>query len=122
MRKVLHKSLNKYRCTHPTLGRSPDNTDCGYFEVGGLCIISSGTALCDPSDRNTFWDHVSVSMPDRCPTWAEMCFVKDLFWSKDETVIQFHSRLENYKNDHEFCLHLWKKAGDNVELPPSICV
>ena len=25
------------------------------------------------------WDHVSVSLADRCPTWAEMCFIKDLF-------------------------------------------
>jgi hypothetical protein len=24
------------------------------------------------------WDHVSVSLKDRCPTWEEMCLVKDL--------------------------------------------
>ncbi len=26
------------------------------------------------------WDHVSASYPDRCPTWEEMCKVKDIFF------------------------------------------
>lgn len=36
------------------------------------------------------WEHVSVSLSNRCPTWEEMCMVKDIFWGEDECVIQFH--------------------------------
>ena len=25
------------------------------------------------------WEHVSVSLARRCPTWEEMCMIKDLF-------------------------------------------
>lgn len=67
------------------------------------------------------WEHVSVSA-HRTPTWAEMCGVKDLFWSKDETVIQFHPKASEYVNEHTNCLHLWKMDGHDHELPPEICV
>jgi hypothetical protein len=25
------------------------------------------------------WEHVSVSLANRCPTWDEMCFIKGVF-------------------------------------------
>ena len=28
------------------------------------------------------WEHVSVSLARRCPTWEEMCMVKDIFWER----------------------------------------
>lgn len=34
------------------------------------------------------WEHVSVSRRDRCPTWGEMCQVKDLFWGSQDCVVQ----------------------------------
>lgn len=70
------------------------------------------------------WEHVSVSIYDRCPTWEEMSFVKSLFWSDDDVVIQIHPPKSEHINNHKFCLHLWRKAGTNdfVELPPSILV
>lgn len=68
------------------------------------------------------WDHVSVSLIDkkRVPSWNEMCFVKDLFFDETETVLQFHPKKSEYVNNHPFCLHLWKKQGEECELPPSI--
>lgn len=39
------------------------------------------------------WEHVSVSLSNRCPTWEEMCMVKDIFWGEDECVIQFRPRV-----------------------------
>ena len=29
------------------------------------------------------WEHVSVSLARRCPTWEEMCMVKDIFWGEE---------------------------------------
>jgi len=54
------------------------------------------------------WDHVSVSLPDRCPTWDEMCVVTDLFFKDDETVMQLRPPKSCYVNNHPFCLHLWR--------------
>lgn len=54
------------------------------------------------------WDHVSVSCPDRCPTWEEMCYVKDLFFDDEECVVQFHPPKSQYVNYHPRTLHLWR--------------
>ena len=64
------------------------------------------------------WDHVSVSTQDRCPTWNEMCWVKDLFFSSSEVVVQYHPAKKEYINSHVFCLHLWKPHGVELPTPP----
>lgn len=42
------------------------------------------------------WEHVSVSLPRRCPTWDEMCLIKDIFWDEEECVVQFHPPRSQY--------------------------
>jgi hypothetical protein len=64
------------------------------------------------------WEHVSVSLHDRCPTWDEMSLVKDLFWLPTETVIQFHPPKVKHINFMEYCLHLWSRSDVVYELPP----
>ena len=74
------------------------------------------------------FDHVSVSVLmngkqlDRCPTWEEMCYVKDLFWNDDETVVQYHPPKTNHVNIHKYCLHMWKVVGQEFPMPPMACV
>ena len=68
------------------------------------------------------WEHVSVSLADRCPTWEEMCHIKELFWGDSDTVVQFHPSKDEYVNNHPFCLHLWRNVMMPVELPPSFMV
>lgn len=68
------------------------------------------------------WEHVSVSLPNRCPNWDEMCFVKSAFWEDEETVLEFHPKRSEYVSIHPFCLHLWKKVGIDHELPPGILI
>lgn len=69
------------------------------------------------------WEHVSVSLPHRCPTWEEMDFVKRLFWNDSEVVCQYHINDAEKVNLHPFCLHLWKpKKTSRVPVPPSILV
>lgn len=86
----------------------------GAFQWGNLRII------CAPTDEE--WQHVSVSKPNKCPTWEEMCLVKDLFWDEDEVVFQFHPAKKDYVNNHPYCLHLWRKQGTEIETPPTILV
>lgn len=64
------------------------------------------------------WEHVSVGMKHRCPTWEEMCIVKNLFWDENECVVQFHPPKKDYVNCHPYVLHLWKRSGAEYELPP----
>lgn len=92
----------------------------GYFQIRGLHIISSGH--CEDGDATAGWEHVSVSLPKRCPTWDEMCFVKALFWEPEETVVQFHPAEAEYKNLATTCLHLWKDTRVGHALPPIGCV
>jgi len=63
------------------------------------------------------WEHVSVSLPNRCPTWDEMCKVKELFWDDEDCVVQFHPPKRDYVNLHPYCLHLWRPIGATIPLP-----
>lgn len=113
--RILSKELEKYRKVHPVLGASEGM--CGYFEIptggGNLRVISSG----ELSGHNPEWEHVSVSMPHRCPLWNEMQRVKEMFWDDDEVVVQIHPAKADYVNTHEFCLHLWKHKSP-IATPP----
>lgn len=64
------------------------------------------------------WDHVSVSLGHRCPSWDEMCFVKELFFRDDEVVYQLHPAKRDYLSNHPYCLHMWRPQGESVPTPP----
>ncbi len=91
----------------------------GAFNLGELAIMANAA-----NHLSHGWEHVSVSAPDRCPTWGEMCTVKDLFWKDDEMVVQFHPPKANYVNCHPYTLHLWRptKHKNKLPFPPSILV
>ena len=105
-------------------GSDPSDGANGAFEIIGpmgatLRIIASDGV--DPVTEG--WEHVSVSLSSkRCPNWLEMCFVKDLFWSDEETVIQFHPPRSEYVNCHPTTLHLWRQRHGAIATPPSILV
>lgn len=80
--------------------------------------VTLGIVVSDGED----WDHVSVSLQKRCPSWDEMCFVKDLFFEPEEAVMQLHPPKSDYVNHHPFCLHLWRPQNKRIPLPPSIFV
>jgi len=74
------------------------------------------------------WEHVSVTVgkkgynASRCPTWDEMCWVKNQFWNEGECVIEYHPPKSEYVSCHPFCLHLWKPVGIELPLPDSIFI
>ena len=61
------------------------------------------------------WEHVSVSLKKRVPTYAEMNFIKNLCWDPEDEVIHFFPKASQHVNVHEYCLHLWRPVG--VKLP-----
>lgn len=68
------------------------------------------------------WEHVSASLPTRAPTWGEMCFLKDLFWDPEDTVMQLHPPRSQWISNHPYCLHMWRPIGQEIPMPPSIMV
>lgn len=133
MRKEFNVKLDRYRTNHPLYPKLYGKGYMGFFLINykfipspgkpKLAIMSSGAKSDkNPKNEGFYWEHVSVSLPNRCPTWEEMCFIKDLFWDEDETVIQFHPPKKNYVNEHKFCLHLWKPTHFEQRLPPVFTV
>lgn len=117
MRSKVPKALEAARVKNGPLVSDSMNGFNGMFQIKRgrhlLTIISS---------NQLGWDHVSISLPNRTPSWSEMCFVKELFFDDDETVVQFHPKKSDYVNFHPFTLHLWKKQDLEYELPPQIFV
>lgn len=61
-----------------------------------------------PADHPAYgWEHVSISGQKFTPSWAEMCWVKDVFWLAEEPAFQMHPPKSEWVNNHPFCLHLW---------------
>lgn len=99
-------------------GYDNDDPNGGAFMSAGPV---PGRKLCMIASNAEGWEHVSVSIlgkKDKTPTWAEMNFVKDLFWSEDDVVMQLHPRKTDYVNQHPGCLHLWRPIGQEIPTPP----
>lgn len=120
----LSNELGQWRLKMVNGRRLPLSGPDGIFRIPHdgrtLHIVSS-------SGERTGWEHVSVSTwlkrrgreVHRCPTWQEMAYVKSLFWGDDEVVVEFHPAKENYINNHESVLHLWKWVEGEFPVPPT---
>lgn len=97
---------------------SKPGDDFGVFRVPG----PNGRVLHVLASVGMGWEHVSVSLPTRCPNWPEMSFVKDLFWGEDECVMELHVPKSDHVNCHEYCLHLWKPLVGEIPRPDAILV
>jgi hypothetical protein len=51
-----------------------------------------------------------------------MCYIKDLFWDKDDCVIQYHPAQSEYVNLHKHTLHLWRPTHETFPIPNKILV
>lgn len=96
-------------------------------ERGGCFLIPSPfsgvlTVIANEANNLVRWDHVSVSRATRTPNWPEMDYIKSLFWNDEETVVQFHPPRSQWVNNHPFCLHLWRPADFEIQLPPKEAV
>lgn len=121
MRAIVPDVLEKGRVTSGHFGSSPMDGFNGAFFV--FSPDAAGKELKIISGTGMGWEHISVSLRHRCPTWSEMCWVKDLFWQPEEVVMQLHPAKSDYVNCMPYCLHLWRPInGDKIPLPPSIMV
>lgn len=109
---------NQYRVHESELRPSDDFGNNGWFKYR----ISSSVVLIIIASDGFGWEHVSVSLSYRCPTWEEMCIVKNMFWDEQDCVIQYHPPEAEFINNHPYCLHMWAKKGYEFPRPPNITV
>lgn len=111
------KTPNEYRTTYGPLRSDDSFGNNGLFEIPFRSITLQ--VICSDGGE---WDHVSVSLPNRCPNWEEMSFIKSLFWEPDECVVQYHPPEKQYVDNHPYCLHMWKPQNQEIPLPPTMFV
>jgi len=100
-----------------------DRIDGPFGEWNGAFRVRVGSAnLLIICSDGMGWDHVSVSLATRCPTWTEMCCVKAMFFGDETSVMQLHPPKSQWINNHPFCLHLWRPQEESIPLPPAITV
>lgn len=102
----------KYRMPGDGMGYGVSGNN-GVFEYKRLRIIASD---------GYGWEHCSISLSDRTPRWNEMCQIKDLFWDKEDCVIQYHPPETVYIRTHPHVLHLWRPIGVVLPVPPIVLV
>lgn len=116
----------KYKTKHPYIPDSVLSGNNGFFlfphyrinDYEIRCMVSDGMG----------WEHVSVTVShknkdsSRCPTWEEMCWVKDMFWNESDVVVQYHPAKKDYISMHPYCLHLWKPIGVLLPTPDPLMI
>lgn len=123
MRKDL-SNIERYRNTTHSLLSTEKGSRFGMFIIPyrnrELAVVVAPDLYI--SGKKNEWEHVSVSLPNRCPNWEEMSFIKDLFFDEEDTVVQYHPKKSQHVNIHPYCLHLWGWNGGEFPCPPSILV
>lgn len=107
----------KYRVRVGVMGSNELFGNNGAFE-----IPTTGTMLYVIASDQLGWEHVSVSHRKRLPTWIEMCKIKEMFWSSEDCVVQYHPSKSEYVNNHPNCLHLWRCIDKSFPIPDSLLV
>ncbi len=100
----------------------------GDDQVGQFFIPLRGVTFQVVASVGQGWDHVSVSIlyeKDgktlmRIPNYEEMDIVKNMFFEGSESVIEIHPKKEDYVNQNEFVLHLWRPLNQDLQLPPEV--
>jgi len=146
MRKTLNPAMERFRVQIPGF---PVTTAAEYGATGMFLVpscddhepmkVMSSSALSPeerdelekdclrvgqpiPPEEMTCWDHVSISREDRTPTWAEMCYIKDMFFEPTECVMQLHPPRSEHINVHDYCLHLWRPTNTEIPKPPRMMI
>lgn len=82
-----------------------------FVRFNGLRVI---VTIAKYEDGNV-WRHISMSHPNKLPSYKEMCICKKAFCGDDKKVIQVFPPKSEHVNIHEFCLHLYcNLTGDNL--------
>src|SRR5512138_3102793 len=99
---VMFHVPEKYRVKTGPLASDASNGNNGAFWIPLRPVNLQGPLSVIASDGEG-WEHVSVSLPNRCPTWDEMCLVVAHFWDDTDIVMQLHPPRSEWVNNHPYC-------------------
>lgn len=113
------RELEKYRLTDKEIQAYGVHGDSGN---GAFKIFVSGKSFFVIASNGNGWEHISISRCNRklkcCPTWEEMCAIKDMFFTPEECAVQYHPPRSEYINNHLYCLHIWRPTACEMPRPP----
>lgn len=92
------------------------NRDSPYGTAYAIKHPRTKAMLAVIASHDEGWNHVSVSLENRDPLWAEMCFIKSLFFDVEDLCLQFHPKRSQYVNMHKHCLHIWQPPYEIAKL------
>ncbi|MDX1429915.1 MAG: hypothetical protein R3282_06490 [Rhodothermales bacterium] len=81
-----------------------------HFPQKGLMVIASVGAG---------WEHVSVSRKTRVPSYEDMVWIAQVFWSPDDCLMQLRVPDKEHINRHDNVLHWWRPTDQEIPRPPS---
>jgi hypothetical protein len=113
-------TLDKYRILSPLYGELGDGGNGCFLLPSPLSGEKDSLRVVASSGFG--WDHVSVSLGNRTPTWTEMEFIKRKFFRDDETAMQLHVPPAKHISCHPYCLHIWRPQDVVIPLPPDYMV
>lgn len=121
MRRAPNPLVEPYRAKHA--GRLSSDASDGNNGVF-LIPYAARVVLQIIASDGMGWDHLSVVPVDlhrrslyRTPTWEEMAHVKHLFFADNEWAVEYHPARSHYRNQHEYCLHLWRPQSGVLPVP-----
>lgn len=121
MRKPFPELIEQGRVRSGPYGTQPGETVGAFFVVCPRTKCELKIIVGD--DRLFPWEHVSVSLEKRTPSWKELTWVKDQFFEDDECCVQYFPPKADYVNVHENVLHIWRATGlVQIPMPPKACV
>ncbi len=127
----MFKAQEKYRVRKGKLASDASFGNNGVFFIPAgteavpdenkVLVHSPYFILCVLSDQRD-WEHIAVAIhtigPPRAPVKEEVEAVRNMFWGKDDTVVQFTTS-SNFKDDNPHTVHLWRNPLMDIPVPPA---
>lgn len=89
----------------------PDK-DTKLYELG-RCLVMVGREFVNEARDDLRW-HLSISHPQRFPTWAEIGEARDRLLPPDVWLVVPHPPREWWLSLHPNCFHLWELRDENL--------
>ena len=98
------------KITLPAGWRKAARSDRFFAPLNELCEARRGKTIVLFSvgkHGEKWWLHVSLSHPEKIPSYMDVAEVKRIFVGKDRQAIQVFPKESEHVNLHPRCLHLW---------------
>lgn len=79
----------------------------------GILAIITVDGVRDAKGVPREWMHISFSRKSRMPDYEDMLMVRKAFLDPTKSAYQVFPKLDEHRNLHSFCLHLWMPLGED---------